>query len=284
VRRAREEKGVRSLDGSDEGVRALRERRAYVRPNARVVAVRGANAEGWLQDLVTAGVVGLPNGGSVRSLVLSPTGRIRAEVHVVRSDDECLLVQSLDQPEAVDAVLAPYVLSSAVEIAPARTAPVLVPGDDGWHASLEPPTNAVQVDDAAAERWRIESGLALFPVDLDEESLPAEAGLDVPPVTDTAKGCFLGQESIARVRNLGHPTRVVVALVSDASTAPGDAVVTSDGVVGAVTSAAGAGARAAVIARVRWDARDAELRTSSGAALRRHELDTTGPPGFQDFT
>ncbi|HEY3264946.1 MAG TPA: hypothetical protein VGK12_07295 [Actinomycetota bacterium] len=285
MRRARQARRVRSVDGADQDVRALRERRAYVRPKARVVAVGGADAERWLQDLVTAGVAGLPSGGSVRSLILSPTGRIRADVHVVRTADGFLIVQPLDQPEAVDAVLGPYVLSSTVEIAPASTPPVLVPDDGGWHASLEPPTGARQVDDAAAERWRIESGVPAYPVDLDGESLPAEAGLDVPPVTDTAKGCFLGQESVARVRNLGHPTRVVVALLSEASTAPGDPVVTGEGVVGAVTSAAdGAGGRTAVIARVRWDARDAELRTASGAVLRRRGPDTTGPPGFQDFT
>jgi folate-binding protein YgfZ len=281
VRHARQ---VGRVDGADEGARALRERRAYVRPSARVVAVTGADSEGWLQDLVTAGVAGLPSDASVRSLILSPTGRIRADVHVVRTRDGFLLLQPLDQPEAVDAVLAPYVLSSQVWIAPARTAPVLVPDDAWWRASLEPPAGATQVDGDAAERWRVESGLPAFPVDLDQESLPAEAGLDVPPVTDTTKGCFLGQESVARVRNLGHPTRVVTAFESDAPTAAGDPVVTAEGVVGAVTSAAVGRRGTAVIARVRWDARDAGLRTASGAALRRREPDTTAPPGFQDFT
>jgi folate-binding protein YgfZ len=269
MRELRQPASVSRVDGAPEAVRALRERRAFVRPRARVLTVAGADAEGWLQDLVTAGVAGLPDGASLRSLILSPIGRIRADIHMLRSGARFLLVQTLDQPEPIDAVLSPYVLSSSVEIAPEETSPVLVPDAAGWRAVREPPPAAEEVDDAAAERWRIEAGLAAFPVDLDEESLPAEAGLDVPPVTDTAKGCFLGQESVARVRNLGHPTRLVVALEADGAASSGDLVVAGGDTVGVVTSAARAGDATAVIARVRWDARDAAVRTAAGVALRR---------------
>jgi folate-binding protein YgfZ len=269
MREVRQPESGSQVDPTDEAVRVLRERRAFLRPRARVVAVAGSDAEGWLQDLVTAGVAGLPDGASVRSLILSPTGRIRADVHVLRSGDRFLLLQSLDQPEPIDGVLSPYVLSSSVEIADEETWPVLVPSEAGWRAVGEPPPRAEEIDDAAAERWRIETGLAAFPVDLDEESLPAEAGLDVPPVTDTAKGCFLGQESVARVRNLGHPTRLVVALEADGSVSSGDHVAAGGDTVGVVTSAALSRDTTLLIARVRWDARDAALRTAAGVALRR---------------
>ncbi len=256
-----------ALDGQ---IRALDEGRGHVRSNARVVAVRGADAERWLNDLVTAGVAGLPDGSSVRSLVLTPTGRIRAEFQVLRAEDGFVLVQGFDQPERVDAIMAPYVLSSAVEFSASRAGPVLVPSDDGWHAVLEPPAGSVEVDAGAAERWRIERAIAVFPVDVDPDSLPAEAGLDVPPVTDTAKGCFLGQESVARVRNLGHPTRVVLPSRADGRVRAGDALVAGETQVGVVTSAAERpDGVTAVLARVRWDARDAELRTPAGALLER---------------
>ncbi|MGZ4108839.1 MAG: YgfZ/GcvT domain-containing protein [Actinomycetota bacterium] len=254
----------------DEQVRALEERRGHLRADARVVTVRGADAERWLNDLVTAGVAGMPEGSSVRSLVLTPTGRIRAEFHVLRAEDGFALVQGSDQPEPVDAILAPYVLSSAVELSASLARPVLVPSDDGWRAALEPPAGSVEVDAAAAERWRIEHTVAVFPVDLGPDSLPAEAGLDVPPVTDTAKGCFLGQESVARVRNLGHPTWVVLPARADGRVRARDVLVAGEAEVGIVTSAAERlDGSTAVLARLRWDARDAELRTPAGALLER---------------
>jgi folate-binding protein YgfZ len=253
----------------DEHVRALREHRAFVRPDARTISVWGADAERWLDDLVTAGVEGLPEGGSVRSLLLTPTGRIRADFHVLRDEGRFLLAQGRDQPERIDAMLAPYVLSSAVELAETTAAPMLLPADGGWRLVRSAPPGSTEAGAAAAEAWRVDTGIATFPVDLDPDSLPAEAGLDVPPVTDTQKGCFLGQESVARVRNLGHPTRVVRAFAADVQVTAGEVVRSGDADAGIVTSTAPAAAGGtAVIARIRWDARDHELRTRGGTPLR----------------
>ena len=247
---------------------ALRERRAFVRPHARIVAIAGSDAERWLNDLVTAGVEGLPVDGSVRALLLSPTGRIRADLYVVREADGFLLVQTADQPEPVDGILAPYVLSSDVRLRNVDRAPVLLPDAGAWRAALEPPAGWTEVDAAAGEAWRIEAAIARFPVDLDSDSLPAEAGLDAPPVTDTGKGCFLGQESVARVRNLGHPTRVVRAFAARAAVLPGERVRAGGADAGVVTSAVpGPGGSTTVIARIRWDAADRALTIGGGAAL-----------------
>jgi folate-binding protein YgfZ len=253
----------------DDRVAALADGRAFVRPRAQVVAVRGDDAERWLNDLVTTGVARLRPGESARSLLLSPTGRIRAAFDVLRMRDGFLLIQFPDQPEPVDAILAPYVLSSAVELAVVDARPTLVTDGHAWRATLDPPSDAVEVEQEAFERWRIERAIAVFPVDLDPDSLPAEAGLDVPPVTDTGKGCFLGQESVARIRNLGHPTRLVIPLEA-AEIAAGAVVRTADGAdVGVVTSANSTGAgRTVLLARIRWDARETALLTESGVALR----------------
>jgi folate-binding protein YgfZ len=253
--------------GLEEQLRALREGSAFLRPAADVTSVGGADAERWLNDLLTARVEGLPEGRSVRSLVLSPTGRIRADVQVLHSADRFLLVQALDQPERVREILGPYVLSSSVELEPADAIPVLLAAEDGWLAAAEPPAGALEVGPEAAEAWRVSIGLAAFPIDLVEGSLPAEAGLDVPPVTETAKGCFLGQESVARVRNLGHPTRTVRALAAGEPVRAGERVVAGDRSVGAVTSSITAPRGSLLLARVAWEARDAPLRTPAGTPL-----------------
>jgi tRNA-modifying protein YgfZ len=122
-----------------------------------------------------------------------------------------------------------------------------------------------RADLAAAEARRIRLGHPRFGFDLDAESLPAEAGLDSAPVTDRTKGCFLGQESIAKIANLGHPPRVVLSVRGARPLGAGDEVLAAGEPVGALTSAAGPFA----IARVAWSARDGALSTGAGERLER---------------
>jgi folate-binding protein YgfZ len=244
--------------------------------------VRGADAEGWLNDLVTASVDGIPQGEALRSFLLSPTGRIRADLHVLRarSGDGFLLLQDPDQPVAIADLLGPYVLSSDVELAPADPRGLLVKprSGPGWTTAWEAREDgSVPVGPEALEAWRIRHGLARFPVDLDADSLPAEADLDVEPVIDRSKGCYLGQESVARVRNLGHPPRVVVGVRADLPLRPGAPVRSQGTQVGSVTSVEPRGGSSAMV-RIRWDARDTELTADGGIALVRRESPIESPP------
>ena len=117
-----------------------------------------------------------------------------------------------------------------------------------------------------AEAWRVSAGIARFGVDGSEADLPQECGLDRTVAFD--KGCYLGQEAMAKVRNLGHPRRVLLALEAEEELRAGD-VVERDGVeAGRVTSAAIVDGRAVALASVRWDAREGPLRTRTGAELR----------------
>ncbi len=268
----------------------------------RTIAVQGADAGAWLHDLVTADVEGLAAGQSRRSLLLTPTGRIRADFHVARiNDDFFLLLQAGEQPEAVDAILAPYVLSSDVELSnrTERSAIVAVLGgsaaDDGdaglvlapsvlgsGHdivvASGEPvraiagrltERGLVEVTPTDIESWRIHRGVARMGADFGPDALPAEAGLE--DTIDFTKGCFLGQESVAKVRNLGHPPRVLVPARSATAILPG-APVLADGVtVGEVTSAAERNGETHAIVRIRWDAARERLSTGAGQLFLRHE-------------
>src|SRR5512132_2239769 len=96
-------------------VAALLEGRRFVNLSGRrIVRVAGPDAVGWLHDLLTADIAGLGIGGSRRSLLLSATGRIRADLQVLRRDGDLLLLQDRTQPDAVDELLSPYLLSSRV--------------------------------------------------------------------------------------------------------------------------------------------------------------------------
>ncbi len=236
----------------------------------RALAVRGADAERFLQDLLTADVARLEAGAAVRSLLLGPTGRIRADLHVLRRADGYLLLQSRDQPRPVAELLEPYVLSADVVLAEEPPPPLLgVPCAGPWRFVPAGSPGLVPVSPEALEAWRIRRGLPRFPVDLDEDSLPAEGGLDDGVTIARDKGCYLGQEAVARVRNLGHPTRIVLARRASAQVAPGEVVRAGAEEVGVVTSVdALGGPRVALLARVRWDARESELSVR-GVALER---------------
>lgn len=252
-------------------IRALDEGRGAVGLEGfRAVLATGADAGTWLHDLVTAGVRGLARGEAVRSLLLSPTGRIRADLHVLRMPEGYLLLQPADQPTGVGDLLAPYVLSSDVTLSEAVPRLVALPGVRGWRFEDPTATAAEPVGAVAVEAWRIRRGIARFPVDLDQDSLPAEAGLDDEVVIDRTKGCFLGQESVAKVRNLGHPTRLVLALRAAGDVAPDEPVTARGAVAGLVTSADVLPDRGtALLARVRWDAREDDLCTAAGTRLER---------------
>jgi tRNA-modifying protein YgfZ len=250
------------LDWIDEHVRAFDEGHACAPVDARVVHVSGTDARRWLDDLVTAGVGSLADGAQARSLLLSPTGRIRADLHVVADGGAFLLVQALDQPRPIRDVLGPYVLSSDVRLEDVPDARV--------HVRAADPDPRVVVDGDAGddvpaeifEVWRIRRGLARFPVDVDADSTPAEGGLD--RLVDVTKGCFLGQEAVAKIRNLGHPARVTLGLFAPAGTTVGDEVTTQGRLVGTITSVAPARRGCDVIARVAWRDRVASLACPSG--------------------
>lgn len=296
--------------GLDAQLAALDSGGAFVvRPSWRVVAVAGTDARRWLDDLVTAGIGRLEPGRARRSLVLTPTGRIRADVQVAPTDGTILLLQDPRQPRAVEDILAPYVLSSAVSLEATELVVVCAPGGDAGRGVAAGPPAALsgivvrpsmlgggfdvvcrpeeveelrrslahgrtEVGEAAVEAARVVRGVARFPVDVDETSLPAEADL-VESAIDLSKGCFLGQESVARLRNRGHPPRIVRSLRADGRVAVGDVTI-ADGVdVGIVTSAFSADVDGGVVswalARVRWASRDGELTTASGVRLLRRE-------------
>ncbi len=266
-------------------VAALEDGRGFVdRSEDRAVVVRGADARGWLGDLVTADIASLVPGSSRRSLLLSPTGRIRADMWITQIDDDAfLVVQASDQPEPVDDLLRPYVLSSAVRVEPAsdersvllfpaREEIVFARGDDrSALRGRSPGSGSIRVDERAFEIWRVCRGDPRMGIDFEAGSLPAEAGLE--RLIDVTKGCFLGQESVAKVRNLGHPPTVLRHLRCDTHVIAGTSVSaagegSAGGAVGVITSTAPARDGGTVLlARVEFRAIGASLRAADRSPL-----------------
>ncbi|MGH2710726.1 MAG: YgfZ/GcvT domain-containing protein [Actinomycetota bacterium] len=271
-----------------DGVAALEEGRAFADLSAwRMVSVEGSEAGGWLNDLLSAELKGLEPGEARRSLLLTPTGRIRATVLVTRYEDAHLLVQDPRQPSRIDALLDPYVLSSDVRLrdrseelalfavpgrahADASYSPsALGPGSDVIATAGERPAALAELVEASTEdveTWRVLRGMARFPVDLTADSLPHEA--EQGDAVAYGKGCFLGQEAVAKVRNLGRPPFVVLSAAAQGQVAVGDVVLSGDQEAGRITSAVGmAGGTTSVIARVRWGLKDSALRSYGGVEV-----------------
>ncbi|HUR35313.1 MAG TPA: glycine cleavage T C-terminal barrel domain-containing protein [Vicinamibacterales bacterium] len=101
---------------------------------------------------------------------------------------------------------------------------------------------AADVDDATADVLRIEAGVPRFGIDMDEHTIPLEAGIEQQAISFT-KGCYVGQEVIIRVLHRGHGrvARKLVGLVCEAAPAapaPGTALHAGTSEIGMVTSSA----------------------------------------------
>jgi folate-binding protein YgfZ len=100
-------------------------------------------------------------------------------------------------------------------------------------AALE--MGATEIGEQAAEALRIESGRPRYGIDLDESVIPQEAGLNARAVSFT-KGCYVGQETVARLFYKGKPNRELHGLSSAEPLAVGTELQLDGRAVGTVTS------------------------------------------------
>ena len=216
---------------------AIRER-AYLR-------VAGPDSADYLQRMVSNDVEALRVGEACPALLLTAKARVIAPVVVLRrGEDDFLVLTEPELGEVVRALLVRMRLRAKCEIEPEEHASVLVfDAPDGFatdfpgareliDTELAPTLDADEIEvrriEAAAPRWGRE---------IDDRILPAEAGLDETHV-DFGKGCYPGQEPIARLHYRGHPNRRLRVLALDDVPAY-DAELVHDGKkVGRVTSAA----------------------------------------------
>lgn len=105
------------------------------------------------------------------------------------------------------------------------------------------------MDEATSEALRIEAGLPAFGKDITRDNLPQEIGRDQQAINFN-KGCYIGQETVARIDAMGHVNRRLRRLRIDGSSVPatGDKVLSGEKEVGAITSAASFPSGAGVVA------------------------------------
>jgi folate-binding protein YgfZ len=299
------------MTGTQVGPEALAAGKAFVDLSSwRTIAVSGTEAFTWLNDIVSADIDGLAQCEARRSLFLAPTGGVRASFTVAMPFDTLLLIQDPSEPRPIDGLLSTYVLSSDVQIedrsgdfaifafpgtsdvpAPSGTAAsissalgagadVMAPARDHDRLAASFAESFAQATGEAVEAWRVAMAIPRVGLDTADGDLPQEGGLQHAVAFD--KGCFLGQEAVAKVRNLGHPRRLLLPLEGDGPLAAGDEVMSDDERAGVITSAARFDGRIVALARIRWEHRDGALRTSDGVGLRTRPVRSPDVPGPSD--
>lgn len=222
----------------------------------------GPDAIRFLNDLIAQEIADMEVGEVRRSLLLNARGRIDHVLWVLRGEEFVGLVTDPGRGPLLAATLGRYRIRVDVGIeeaagawlvvGPSELEPATWSGDRGalsadvsWTGVTrtlglgerpELPTMSM----ADYEGLRIIAGEPLAGIDVDDDTIPQETGL-VPSGVDFDKGCFLGQELVARLHNRGGRVNRHLRILRFELAAPGvGAAVLADGAeVGTVTSAAG---------------------------------------------
>ena len=250
------------------------------------MGVQGPDAGSYLQAMISNDVEALGIGDSCEALLLTAKARVIAPLVVLRRGiTDFLLLTDDGLGERVRGTLLRSRFAAKCEIELEAHSSVVVLGGDGGVPTADYGVPAVEVLDAPLgptipdgelELLRIRAGTPRFGREIDDRVLPAEAGLDARAV-DFEKGCYPGQEPIARQHYRGRVNRTLRVLEIHGSELPEyDAELAFEGkTAGRLTSATRDGDHVVALGYVRVEVpRDAELRLGKRAV---RQLDLPSP-------
>jgi folate-binding protein YgfZ len=250
--------------------RAVRESIGLLDRSARGrLVLTGSDRFSWLQGMVSNDVrlleAGVPR---IQACILNATGHMLAEAAIVRRSDSLLLDLDRAVAERILRLLDDYIITEDVEIvdqsdflaclsvqgpqakegwvrALAGEDALVVPADrtgeggfDLYVKAVDAPAlreklagaGAIPVGEEAAEALRVEAGIPAWGAELDESVIPLEANLEATHIC-YQKGCYVGQEIIARIHSRGHTNRALTGLLLEGEMMPvkGDAIYPAEG-------------------------------------------------------
>ena len=251
-------------------------------PTSRdVVRVTGPDALSYLQGQLSQDLAALAPGEVAWSFVLAPQGKVDGWGRVLRVDGDTIQIDvDHGAGDAWDARLRRFLLRTKAEISVTHdVAALAIRGADvagglpcGWpgvvgvdllgvglelgdedDAALVPsdlPSDAVEIDGTALEALRIRAGVPRWGAELDTDTIPATLGQWVIDASVSfTKGCYTGQELVARIDSRGgHVPRRLAGVVIESGPAPavGAAITVGGEPAGTITSAAPDDGRGAV--------------------------------------
>jgi hypothetical protein len=213
--------------------------------NFPLLKLDGAGTRNFLQGQTSADVTNTPVGTLVQTCWLTATGRLRALLELrLRANGADVLVLAGDATavsEGFDQVIFP---ADRVRLQPKteqrRVQPLSSNSVALWldHNSPLPPNwTSDPADPHQFERWRIEQGLAIGPGELSSNANPLELGL--ADHVSLSKGCYLGQETVAKLANLGGIKQELRGWISNQVLSVGDILRCNGERAGKITSVLG---------------------------------------------
>ncbi len=236
--------------------------------------LRGADAAEFLQGQLTNDIEALAPGGGCYAALLSHKGKMRADLRVLRggewvwldTESETLAVlkrtvetyslgrevrlEDVSGARAILSLIGPAT-DGALDVAPPGEEHAFVEGDHGLYVRTDVGVDVIcaaestddvraalgveAVSESSAECVRIETGRPRYGLDIGPETIPQEAGLNARAVSFD-KGCYVGQETVARLFYKGKPNRHLRGLRLSAPVATGQPLRLGDREVGVVGS------------------------------------------------
>lgn len=220
-------------------------------PNWSVLRVAGPDAAGFLHNLCTNEVNKLSAGQSCEALFTNVKGKVLAHTILCREETGIAIVITSPDAEQLAQHLDKYHIREDLTISVQNEQrPTLCWGMTGGFelaaldATLHPSSAELElpaalIDNAAFDRLRIERRFPLDGIDIDERNLPQELGRDAALISFT-KGCYLGQETVARIDALGRVNQQLAKLHSAEAVNVNDELCADGKPVGRITSVAAA--------------------------------------------
>jgi len=196
-----------------------------------VISISGKDRTKWLNDMMTQELLTLPTGEWTQTLLLDAQGHIEQQLFLVEDGESIWIHTEASKAEELITYLNKMKFMLDVDVLDRTTdfAVLRAPGTPdalGGPFALVPRAEVadviaayaaaehVQVGTWALEAERIAAGRPRILLDTDYKSIPNELGL-LHTAVHMNKGCYRGQETVAKVFNLGHPPRRLVLLHLD---------------------------------------------------------------------
>lgn len=220
----------------------------YLGSDPALIEVAGTEAADYLQGQVTNDVAALSAGQTAYALLLNPKGKVQADMLIQRTEESCLLLTSKPCSETLFKHLDFYKIGRDVTVTAVETSKNLVTNDRPRHE-------------------RLEAGIPIFGIDFNSDNFPAESGV-VERAVNFEKGCYVGQEPVARLHYRGHPNRQLRGVKLEREVPAGAPLFFESREVGRVTSLARSPVHGPIaLAVIRREARPGSILSGEGGEI-----------------